>query len=97
MYFFNPNIVVKVGNPDFRHTRPPVYRAAERYSKERALQVVTCKPPQNAAPSPILFGMNELFQIRRMLNIQPRMRLGTHPLPSPLALFLLIGKTLLPN
>jgi hypothetical protein len=60
MYFFDPNIVVKVGHPGFRHTRPPVYRAAERYPKERAVQVVTCRPPQNAAPSPILFGLNEL-------------------------------------
>jgi hypothetical protein len=97
MYFFDPNIVVKVGDPDFRHTRPPVYRAAARYPKERALQGVTCCPPQNAAPSPIPFGMNELFQIRRMFSIHPRMRLGTHPLPSQFALFFSIGKMLLPN
>jgi hypothetical protein len=89
VYFFDPDIVVKVGNPDFRHTRPPVYRAAARYPKERALQGVTCKPPQNAAPSPILFRMNELFQIRRTLYIQPRMRPGTHPLPLPIGVILI--------
>jgi hypothetical protein len=83
MYFLDPNIVVKVGNPDFRHTRPPVYRAAARYPKERAVQGVTCTPPQYAAPSPILFGMNDLFQIRPMLSIQPRIRPRTHPLPPP--------------
>jgi hypothetical protein len=97
MYFLDPNIVMKVGDPDFRHTRPPVYRAAARYPKERALQVVTCRPPQNAAPSPILFGMNELFQIRRMLRIQPRTRLRRHLLPSQFALFLSIGNTRLPH
>jgi hypothetical protein len=98
VYFFDPNIVVKVGNADFRHTSPPVHCAAERYPKERALQVVTCLPRQNAAPWPIVFGLKQLFDATPMLRVQPHMPLGAHPLPFPNgALFLFIGHTPLPS
>jgi hypothetical protein len=55
MDLFDPNIVLKMGHADFRHTKPPVFCAAERYPKERALQVLTREPRQNAAPGPVLF------------------------------------------